>query len=689
MESETDPSPIPPTVKIGKTKLVISIAAAFFLNLSGLGLGYLWLGRWLRWRIYFLVTAALGLALFSTNAYQFPKVWPLAAAGWLLWMGVDGGIQALTVRKEKPCRTFRLIIAIALAAAVLGAESAAYFNYNLFALYTSQDAISAYQSGDCEAANLHFSQLPKWYRLSLSVDVKNAEERITECRLLLHTVNASEFGIYQEAISSAEKFLEIYPESPLASRVSEAAASSFYSWGEKAREEGNYQQALDQYMTALESYPSSTKVSGLREAIASLNLLQGDQFAEKGDWKQATENYDLILKQYPETQAASQTPLKAASVYAQWGDQLYYQGDHVGAIEKYQVILNDYSWITPVQPNPEKVTTGLTEWGEELFSEGNYSEAIDKYQLLITKYRSTIPSMMIRYRIAEMYYQWAQELRKSDNFEGTFNNYGVINNFYSDTPVAERAKVEVPQLYFDWVADLQSKNEYETALEKLNLVITGFDDEAAKATAREGIPENYVLWGIFLSSQNNYLEAMEKYLMVSEDINNPLEIRNKAESGYEEALKALAADTKGQGYEIFVEAYNNACNELPSTSPAIDLDKNKPGKGLACPGSQFDLPVDLWATAPIDFRYVIKTVFSAEEVERCNYSSGYSLVRKRNFVDLALIEVRSGKVAAGKRFFGSYPENCTAKFSFTEKEQTIFGSTDFGYGDWYRQVSGQ
>lgn len=687
MIQDTEILPAAPKFEKGKASRIMRSLAAFLLNLTGVGLGYMFLRRKLRWRIHFLVTCGLIVTVAATSIYRAPLIWSTVFGVWLLWMGVDGGIQAWRVAEDPPSGLPRLWLVLVLAVVIFCAESTAYFFYNLSALYSFQYGVAAYQAGDCYRANQHFEGLQNWSRLALSVKMLDVEEKIVECRLLLHVENSFQYGVYEEAISAADKYLQLYPLSPIGNKAAGAAANAFRKLGAIALEKGEFETALQNYQIALERYPQSNQKLELRGDISALYLHQGDQLAQNGKLEEAVKLYQEILNNYPETQAAKQTAVKAAAAYARWGDLLFEQGDHIQAMEKYQIVLDDYSWVSTVQPSVEKVTAGLTEWGDQLLSQGDYPLAIEKYQSLLNKYRSTISQDMLNFKIAEIYYQWAIDLRSKKDYEGAFNKYGAIMQYYTDTPVAERAKPEVPQTYFDWVAELQSNDRYDEALEKLNLVIKGFEDESVRQKGREGILENYLLWGKYFYGDKKYLEALEKYSIIIKDETTALAYLEKAEPAYQEALMALASDTGGQGYDIFAAAYRNACGGKSSTSPAIDITNDQAGKSLVCPENVFDVPVDLWADRPIDFRFVIKAVYGSQEVESCEYSSGYTLTRKRNQVDVTVISTRSGAVVASNRFYGGYPENCTGKFFFTENNQTIYGSTDYGYEDWFRHLS--
>jgi len=49
--------------------------AVALLNLTGLGLGYLYMKRWLRWLVHLLLTAGLIATVFLTNGASRPYLW--------------------------------------------------------------------------------------------------------------------------------------------------------------------------------------------------------------------------------------------------------------------------------------------------------------------------------------------------------------------------------------------------------------------------------------------------------------------------------------------------------------------------------------------------------------------------------------------------------------------------------------
>ena len=64
-------------------------AKAALLNLTGLGLGYSYLGRWWRQALHLVVTAGLVVIAFATGAAALPWLWVAITIAWLGWMAVD------------------------------------------------------------------------------------------------------------------------------------------------------------------------------------------------------------------------------------------------------------------------------------------------------------------------------------------------------------------------------------------------------------------------------------------------------------------------------------------------------------------------------------------------------------------------------------------------------------------------
>ena len=81
------PPPPTPVVKEYPARNPLEVG---LMNVSGLGLGYLFTKRWLRWVIYLVVTAGLVIAAFVAKAHKTPWLWAGLFILLLLWMAFDG-----------------------------------------------------------------------------------------------------------------------------------------------------------------------------------------------------------------------------------------------------------------------------------------------------------------------------------------------------------------------------------------------------------------------------------------------------------------------------------------------------------------------------------------------------------------------------------------------------------------------
>ena len=65
-------------------KRILTYSGIILLNFTGLGLGFLALGRWNRWRAHLMLTLGLFLLAIMMRAYQSPLAWTVVASAWVL-----------------------------------------------------------------------------------------------------------------------------------------------------------------------------------------------------------------------------------------------------------------------------------------------------------------------------------------------------------------------------------------------------------------------------------------------------------------------------------------------------------------------------------------------------------------------------------------------------------------------------
>ena len=155
------------------------------LNLTGLGLGYLYMHRWLRWLIHFLLTGGLIAAAFLTNASHFPLLWMVVFGLWLLWMVFDGWRQARRLVQATPEGTVsRPWLPIVLAVLIIGLEAAGFWGYRILGYREFVKGQTAYQLGDYQLTHQYLDRVVSLYALSFAPYVTLAEEYLADCEAL-------------------------------------------------------------------------------------------------------------------------------------------------------------------------------------------------------------------------------------------------------------------------------------------------------------------------------------------------------------------------------------------------------------------------------------------------------------------------------------------------------------------------
>jgi hypothetical protein len=120
-QGPTEPSgvlPRPPLDAAPTLRAARSPIVAVILNLSGVSAGYVYLGLVRRAMAHAVLTIALFVTAFASNAARHPGAWRVIFAGWIAWMAVDGWRQGRRLLSD-PAATSRRHLAVAGGAAGL------------------------------------------------------------------------------------------------------------------------------------------------------------------------------------------------------------------------------------------------------------------------------------------------------------------------------------------------------------------------------------------------------------------------------------------------------------------------------------------------------------------------------------------------------------------------------------------
>ena len=247
-----------------------SAPAAALLNLTGLGLGYLYLGHRRRAVVAAAVTIVLVVVAFATDAASTPLLWQALAPAVLAGMAVDG--WRLGHRESGavpvPDRAVRSRpVAIALAAVV--AVVAAYLGYGAAGRSVQAEARAAQARGDCPGAVRGFDLVTGPFEVTLSRDVLTAAALRAECTAFLDAQHAQEHRQYRNAVAGYRDFRTAHPRSVLVPFASDHLQRTYVAWASALRENRQFDRAIGVYRDLLAEVGGGPAAASQRADLAA------------------------------------------------------------------------------------------------------------------------------------------------------------------------------------------------------------------------------------------------------------------------------------------------------------------------------------------------------------------------------------------------------------------------------------
>ncbi|MFO8036367.1 MAG: outer membrane protein assembly factor BamD [Anaerolineales bacterium] len=632
-------------MKNQKTSQILPISIGL-LNLSGLGLGYLYMKRWIRWGVHFLITLGLiGLASL-TNASTLSSLWIPVFILWLLWMAFDGWRQGRNFTPEEglvPGKFFneRKWVMIAVPIILLCFVGTGFAAYSVMGQKTFQRGMEAYQDADCQTAARRFRRVSTIYELTFAPYIAKADERLAECKKLLSADVTREEGEYEEAIESYQGYLDEYAGGDLAQFAVEGLADSYFDWGVALQEEGSYQEAI--------------------------------------------RKYEQVLQEYPETPASDRVPPHLVESYLALSDQLWEAGEYQAAIEKARVPLSDYSDTPSGKEAAEQIAQIYCDWARDLQSRDLYQAAAGKIRFVLERHPETEAVENIKPLAAEIYFDWASSLAESGSYMEAVEKYEIVLDEYAEEMSGETVKANIKSTYLTWADSLRKKEAYEGAIEKYQTLREEYPQTIAAEEVNTLVQETKLAWGSDLTQKGEFIEALDTFAYLK-DAAVTTEISQTAEERYQQALWGLSQDKGEEGKQVMAETLNEVCDGDPVSSPVVGLAEDEAGKALAC-DSMYTLPSDLQADYPGHLQYVVSRTEGAKTVQTCAYEQDHTLYRKQVTWTITVRKTVSGDFFS-KTFYGSMPPSCQYTETFYGKTKSKFGSdpSTEDVNDWLERV---
>ncbi len=596
------------------------------LNLSGLGLGYLYIRRRGRWLLGLLLLLGLVALAGPAQVVLPPPVAVLLPLPALLWGVVDGWRLARRPQEQGPALLFRGGLLLLLGLLLLAVEAVGLW-VGLEAGRQALDAgLAAYHQADCRTARSHL-QATLWFPLLPRWGQGMTANRV--CGLLLRAEEALAAGDTASALTTYEEFLRRFPDSP--------------------------------------------PVAAARQGAAAALAGQAGQLADQGNLAGAIETGRRLLEEYPATAAGQNAPALLVDLYLEQAVQLESQGAYSEAIALYETVLGTYPQIPAATEALTAVVQAHRRQAGRLRDPGRPAEAIALYTRLLERYPREAAAATRA--IAATHLEWAGQLRREQAYGAAVDHYQTVLIHYAETPAAQSAARELPVTYLEWGTHLRRAALYPAAIGRYQNLLDEYPDSPAAAEVPDEIAHTCLAWGQALYAQGQYRQAIETFAL-TEAYTDESALLEAARQGYEQAVRALAADRGEQGGQVMEEAVTQVCAGRPAASPAVAL--FDASRRLHSNSSAIPLPDDLRARRPGEFHYALCLEVQAEEVSQCPYSDGYLLVRRRTVWQLRLRDGRTAEVLAERRLSGPLPPDCPDVHPFLEPVEYLDGASPEG-----------
>jgi tetratricopeptide (TPR) repeat protein len=544
--------------------------AAALLNLTGLGLGYLYLKRQPRWLVHLAITTALlVLAYRIGGSAGSAALWWGILGLWLLWMALDGWRQARRRAEIFPAVGRRAGRPAALAVLLLAGEVALLGGYLALGHRAFDAGMAAYREADCRAAMQHLKQVTASYnQFTLGSKAVAAGDTIVECSLLVFAGNARDEGQYADAVAGYRTYLFRYPRSPLDAFAQDAAAETYHEWALDLQQAQDYAAAIEKSLILLADYAGTSAGGQAPTQTAGLYSAWAAQLQAEGQYGPAIEKYLIVLNEYAATPAGTEASLAAAEAYAEWAADLQRRDRYAQAIARYHTLLSEYPGTPPGRQAATLAAQAYAEWAGQLRQSGDYAEAVARYLTILSAYPATPAAAETPEAVAETYVEWAGQLQEVGNYDQAIANYRVILSVYPDTAAGEQAPQTAAQLYAEWADQLRESGQYDQAVANYQAILSDFPDTPSGALASRAVAEAYAEWAMQLREADEYEAAIEKYRTIASVYPNTPAGATAALATAQTYAEWAAFDRAAERYAAAIEKYETLLEQYPNTALA-------------------------------------------------------------------------------------------------------------------------
>ncbi|MEJ3657118.1 hypothetical protein WEH80_29560 [Actinomycetes bacterium KLBMP 9759] len=365
--------------------------AAAMLNLSGLGLGYAYLGRRVRAVLHLAGTAVLVVLGFVTNAASAVGPWLVVGVAWLLWMAIDGWRLAMWTGPRRTSLAER-IVPTAVGVVTIAALVAGFLVYEAAGRSAYETGLDAQRRGDCNAAVSAFDTVTGPFELTLGPYVTEASAKRVECEEFTAAVSLGN-GDYRGITTKLKEHRTAHPASLLLPTVQQRLEGAYRDWAESLRRSDDHSAAITVYREMMAEVPQPR--TDPRPALAETYIALATSIARTmsttspsvSSANTAIDALLIVRRELATTPAASQVDGKLAEVFAAGrGDFVKGRWCQSVPVLDYFVSLPDAETSGVVGAANNDRVLALLECGLERFKAGAYAQTVDPINKLVTGY---------------------------------------------------------------------------------------------------------------------------------------------------------------------------------------------------------------------------------------------------------------------------------------------------------------
>lgn len=370
-----------------------SAVAALLLNLTGLGLGYLYLRSWLRATACLVIVALMVVVAFANDASSSPWLWRILAATWAVATAADA--WAVASRFPRPATRSQWLRPVALGFVAVLVIVGGHVGYAGAARATYASGLAAQGRADCAEANRAFDALTGPYELTLSRDVPAAVLRRAECTDFIGAEQAERAGALAGAVAAYQTFRRDHAGSPLEPFAREGTRRALLALAVALRGAGDRDGAIARYRELLQELGSEPGAAQVREDLAATHVerasaaratMAGAAGTARVDaMRAAMDDLLLVGREFADTSPAAGVAQAVLDTYAEANSTLA-EGRFCDALPvlDYAITLPDAAGVAAVA-NGDRARS-LSGCGLANFTAGDYTGATDRFKTLMTDY---------------------------------------------------------------------------------------------------------------------------------------------------------------------------------------------------------------------------------------------------------------------------------------------------------------